>query len=59
LRATEPFSNVSTDVNATNNYWGVEEVSQYLADAEDDPRCPYHIIYLPKLTQPARDAGIQ
>jgi len=37
----------------------VEEVSQYLADAEDDPRCPYHIIYLPKLSNPIKDAGIQ
>jgi hypothetical protein len=37
----------------------VEEVSQYLADDEDDPRCPYHIIYLPKLENPVREAGIQ
>jgi hypothetical protein len=54
-----PYSLVSADVNATNNYWAVEEVSQYIADAEDDPRCPYHIIYLPKLANPVRNAGIQ
>lgn len=54
-----PYSLVSADVNATNNYWSVEEVSQYLADAEDDPRCPYHIIYLPKHENPVREAGIQ
>lgn len=53
------YSVVTSDVNATNNYWAVEEVSQYLADDEDDPRCPYHIIYLPKLENPVREAGIQ
>jgi len=59
LKPYTPFSMVYSDVNATNNYWAVEEVSQYLADAEDDPRCPYHIIYLPKLANPVREAGIQ
>jgi hypothetical protein len=59
LYPTSPYSIVSADVNATNNYWIVEEVSQYLADAEDDPRCPYHIIYLPKLANPVLNAGIQ
>jgi len=52
------YSSVSADVNATNNYWAVEEVNQYLADAEEDPRCPYHILYLPKLSKPERQAGI-
>ncbi len=59
LNNISPFTIVSADVNATNNYWAVEEVSQYLADAEDDPRCPYHILYLPKLANPVREAGIQ
>ncbi|MDD5689377.1 MAG: hypothetical protein PHQ76_03750 [Caldisericia bacterium] len=54
-----PYTQVSADVNAINNYWAVEEVSQYLDDAEDDPRCPYHIIYLPKLANPIQNAGIQ
>jgi hypothetical protein len=58
LRNISPFTIVYGDVNATNNYWAVEEVSQYLADAEDDPRCPYHILYLPKLSNPVREAGI-
>jgi len=53
-----PYSSVSADVNATNNYWLVDDISQYLADAEDDPRCPYHIIYLPKLLKPVSEAGI-
>ncbi|MFA6726211.1 MAG: right-handed parallel beta-helix repeat-containing protein [Candidatus Cloacimonadaceae bacterium] len=53
-----PYSSVSADVNATNNYWLVDDISQYLADAEDDPRCPYHILYLPKLSNPVREAGI-
>jgi len=59
LQSNFPYSIVSADVNATNNYWAVEEISQYLADAEDDPRCPYHIIYLPKLSNPVKNAGIQ
>jgi len=59
LSGAPPYSLVSSEVNATNNYWAMEEVSQYLADAEDDPRCPYHIIYLPKLENPVREAGIQ
>jgi hypothetical protein len=59
LYSISPYSLVSSDVNATNNYWAVEEISQYLADAEDDPRCPYHIIYLPKLSNPVMNAGIQ
>jgi len=59
LRSVSPFSIVFGDVNATNNYWAVEEVDQYLADAEDDPRCSYHIIYLPKLANPVQNAGIQ
>ncbi len=59
LRGGPPYTYVFADVNATNNYWSVEEVSQYIADAEDDPRCPYHIIYLPKLANPVRNAGIQ
>jgi len=59
LRSITPFSMVYGDVNATNNYWAVEEVNQYLADAEDDPRCPYHISYLPKLANPIQNAGIQ
>jgi len=59
LQPYTPFSMVYDDVNATNNYWAVEEVSQYLADAEDDPRCPYHIIYLPKLANPVNKTGIQ
>jgi hypothetical protein len=58
LDPLSPYSLVSADVNAINNYWAVEEVSQYLADAEDDPRCPYNIIYLPKLLEPVRNAGI-
>jgi len=53
-----PYSTVLSNVNATNNYWAVEEVSQNLADAEDDPRCPYHIIYLPRLLKPVSEAGI-
>jgi len=59
LYGAPPYSNVSSDVDATNNYWAVEEINQYLADAEDDPRCPYHIIYLPKFEKPIASAGIQ
>ncbi|MDD3818247.1 MAG: hypothetical protein PHG41_00175 [Actinomycetota bacterium] len=59
LRSVNPFSMVYADVNATNNYWAVAEVDQYLADAEDDPRCPYHILYLPKHENQVREAGIQ
>jgi len=59
LHGTPPYSTVTSDVNATNNYWAVEEISHYLADAEDDPRCPYHIIYLPRLSNPVNNAGIQ
>jgi len=59
LSPSHNHSLVSNDVNATNNYWAVEDVSQYLADAEDDPICPYHIIYLPKSSNPVKDAGIR
>jgi len=59
LYSTSPYSLVTADVNAINNYWAVQEVNQYLADAEDDPRCPYHIIYLPNLSNPVKNAGIQ
>jgi len=59
LRNTFPYSYVYSDVNAINNYWAVEDIDYYLADAEDDPRCPYHIIYLPKLSNPVKNAGIQ
>ena len=59
LAFSYPYSIVSADVNAINNYWEVEEISQYLADAEDDPICPYHIIYLPKLFKPVKEAGIR
>ena len=59
LNSLSPYSTVSSDVNAINNYWTVEEVSQYLSDAVDDPRCPYHIIYIPKLSNPVNKAGIQ
>jgi hypothetical protein len=59
LYTEPPYSLVSADVNATNNYWAVEDISQYLADAEDDPICPYHIIYLPKSSNPVKDAGIR
>ncbi len=59
LHPSLSYSLVSADVNATNNYWAVEDVDHYLADAEDDPRCPYHIIYLPKLSAPVNKAGIQ
>jgi hypothetical protein len=59
IYSISPYSLVSADVNATNNYWAVEEINQYLGDAEDDPRCPYHIIYLPKLSKPVSNAGIQ
>ncbi len=59
LSSISPYSLVSSDVNATNNYWAMENVDHYLADAEDDPRCSYHIIYLPKLSAPVDKAGIQ
>jgi len=59
LLDTSPYSTVLSDVNSINNYWLLEEVSQYLFDAEDDPRCPYHIIYLPRLSNPVKQAGIQ
>ena len=60
LYSISPYSTVSADVNATNNYWEVEEeISQYFGDAEADPICPYHIIYLPKLSNPVKNAGIQ
>jgi len=59
LSPSHNHSLVSEDVNATNNYWSVEEINQYLADAEDDPICPYNIIYLPKLPKPVKDAGIR
>jgi len=59
LSPSHNHSLVSNDVNATNNYWATEAVSQYLADAEDDPICPYNIIYLPKLSKPVKDAGIR
>jgi len=58
LKSSTPYSIVSADVNAINNFWSVEEISLYLADAEDNPRCPYYIIYLPKLLKPVREAGI-
>jgi hypothetical protein len=59
LHNLDPYCFVSSDVNAINNYWAVEDIDYYLADAEDDPRCPYHIIYLPKLSNPVKNAGIQ
>ena len=59
LRDNPPYYTVYADINATNNYWSVFNINQYLADSEDDPRCPYHIIYLPKLENPEMEAGIQ
>lgn len=55
----DPYSYTFDNVYATNNYWSVEDVDKYLKDAEDDPRCPYHIIYLPRLSNPVKNAGIQ
>jgi len=59
-----PYSMVYADVDATNNYWAVADVSAYLADAADnpqytDPPCPYYINYLPKRNHPVTGAGIQ
>ena len=59
LYSAPPYSLVNSDVNAINNYWRVEEVSRYLADAEDDPKCPYYINFLPRLLNPVQKAGIQ
>ena len=59
IHIVEPYSYTFDNVNATNNYWSVEDVDKYLKDAEDNPRCPYHIIYLPKLLNPVINAGIQ
>lgn len=57
------YVSISSDVNATFNYWSTDEVSTYLADAEDSDLlgvpCYYHIIYLPKLANPIKEAGIQ
>jgi len=57
------YTSVASDVNAKFNYWNTDEVSTYLADAEDSVLlgipCSYHIIYLPKLSNPIKDAGIQ
>jgi len=59
LRDNPPYYTVYADINAINNYWALSEINQYLADAEDDPRCPYYIIYIPKLSSPIIDAGIK
>ncbi len=62
---SETHSIVLEDFDATNNYWGEENLSDYLLDANysgDYPigePCIYHIIYNPRRPTPFPDAGIQ
>lgn len=63
LRSVSPFSMVCYDVNAINNYWALENIDNYLADANDNDEfsinCPHYIIYMPILANPVKQAGIQ
>lgn len=57
-------SYVWDDIDATNNYWGVSNLDDYLLDGNDndehaDDPCPYYIIYQPRRNDPVPDAGIQ
>jgi len=54
-----PYSLVFSDVNATNNYWSVNNIDRYLADGNDDINCPYYILYIPILNNPNISAGIK
>lgn len=65
IRATSvPYSYVLHDINATNNYWAVNDIDQFIQDANDDADypnqpCPHYVIYLPKLSAKVLTAGIQ
>ncbi|HOY84075.1 MAG TPA: right-handed parallel beta-helix repeat-containing protein [Candidatus Syntrophosphaera sp.] len=57
------YSLVQADVDATNNYWAVADVEQYLMDGHNhdfpDQPCAYYVIYLPRRNSPVPNAGIQ
>ncbi len=58
------YSLVGQDFDATQNYWAVDDVGQYLLDAEDNGEvpntpCAHYIDYLPRRNIPVPDAGIQ
>lgn len=55
---------VNEDLDAKQNYWGVQDIDLYLLDATDNPdfpnaECPHYILYLPKRTYPVQNAGIR
>jgi hypothetical protein len=57
-------SYVTSDLNATLNYWGVSNVDDYILDANDnasypDDPCAFHVIYLPRRNGIVSSAGIQ
>lgn len=54
----------SSDIDATNNYWGTPDIDQYIMDAGDNADypnapCSYYVIYLPKRSSVVPNAGIQ
>ncbi|HLW09281.1 MAG TPA: hypothetical protein VKX35_02700 [Fermentimonas sp.] len=57
--STSSGSCVFNDLDATNNYWGVNNVSDYLRDGNYDENCWYFIIYIPKRNNPVPEAGIE
>ncbi len=63
IRNIYPYSLVSDNVNAKNNYWLFEDVDKYLADGNDNNEfsinCLFYINYIPKLYFPVSNAGIQ
>lgn len=59
-----PYSFVLNDIDATNNYWAVSNIDQYIQDANDNgdypnEPCPHYVIYMPKRSVKVPNAGVQ
>jgi hypothetical protein len=55
---------VNGDVDASQNYWAVSDIDDYIIDATDNPsypglECAFYIKYLPKKNSPVLTAGIR
>lgn len=66
IRSSNPpsYSSVFQDLDATNNYWAVQNLDDYLLDANDNSQypnepCAHYVIYNPRRWSRVPDAGIQ
>ncbi len=58
------YSSVYEDLDATNNYWAVQNLDDYLLDASDNAQypsepCAYFVLYHPRRGSRVAEAGIQ